>query len=37
MVSHIAYHLNVNEEIFISLTSKLITNFIDGFTLGIKS
>ena len=37
MVSHKNYHLNANEDFFISLTSKLITYFIDGFTLGMKS
>ena len=31
------HHLNVNEEFFISLTSKYITYFIDGFTLAMKS
>ena len=34
MVSHKNYHLNANEEYFISLTSKLITHFIDSFTSG---
>ena len=37
MVSHKKYHLNANEEYFISLTSILITYFIDGFTSGMKS
>ena len=32
MVNHKIYHLNANEEILISLTSKLLTT-IDGFTL----
>ena len=31
------YHLIANEEFYTSLTSKLITHFIDGFTLGKKS
>ena len=31
------YHLNANEECFISLSSKLITYFINNFTLGMKS
>jgi hypothetical protein len=37
MVSHIEYSLNANEAISISLTSKLITYFIDNFTLGMNS
>ena len=31
------YHLNANEEFYRSLTSKLITYFIDGFTSGMES
>ena len=31
------YHLIANEAFFISLTSKLVTYFIDGCTLGKKS
>ena len=38
MVSHINYKVfNDNEDLVIFLTSKLITCFIDGFTLGMKS
>ena len=37
MVSRKNYHLNPNEEIFIPLTSKLCTYFIDGFTSGMTS
>ena len=37
MVSHKNYHLDVNEDFFISLISKSITYFIDGFILGTKS
>ena len=36
MESHKNYHLNV-EELFISLTSKLITYFVDGFNSEMKS
>ena len=37
MVSHKNYNLNANEGFVIFLTSKLITCFIDGFTLKMKS
>ena len=37
MVSHTNYNLNANESFVISLTSQLITCFIDGFTLKMKS
>ena len=37
MVSHNNYHLNANEEFFISLTFKFITYFDDSFTSGMKS
>ena len=37
MVAQINYNLNANEDFVIILTSKLITCFIDGFTLGMKS
>lgn len=37
MVSINNYHLTANEEFFISLTSKLITYFIDSCTLEMKS
>jgi hypothetical protein len=37
MINHKIYHLNVDEEFLISLPSKLITYFIDGFTLGMIS
>ena len=36
MVSHINYNLSANEGFVIILTSKLITCFIDGFTLKMK-
>ena len=36
MVSHKFYHLSANEGLFIPLISKLITYFIDNFTLGMK-
>jgi hypothetical protein len=37
MVCDNNYHLTSNEEFFISLTSKLVTYFIDSCTLGMKS
>ena len=37
MVSHKNYNLSANEGFVIFLTSKLITCFIDGFTLKMKS
>ena len=37
MVSHKNYNLSANEDFVIFLTSKLITCFIDGFTLKMKS
>ena len=37
MVSHKNYVHNANEGLVISLTSMLITCFIDGFTLKMKS
>ena len=37
MVIHKNYNLNANEGFVIFLTSKLITCFIDGFTLKMKS
>ena len=37
MVSRKNYNLNANEGFIIFLTSKLITGFIDGFTLEMKS
>ena len=37
MVSHKIYHLNINEEFSVSWTSKLLTYFIDGFTLWMRS
>ena len=37
MVSHKNYHLIANEDVFVPLTSKWITDFIDNFTLGMKS
>ena len=37
MVSHKNYNLNANESFVIFFTSKLITCFIDGVTLKIKS
>ena len=37
MVSRKNYNLNANEGFVIFLTSKLITGFIDGFTLEMKS
>jgi hypothetical protein len=37
MVIHKNYNLNANEDFVIFLTSKLITCFIDNFTLGMKS
>ena len=37
MVSHKNYNLSANEDFVIFLTSKLITCFIGGFTLKMKS
>ena len=37
MVSHKNDNLNVNKDLVMFLTSKLITCFIDGFTSGMKS
>src|ERR1700738_1030297 len=37
MVSHENYNLNANEDFVIPLTSKLITCFIGGFILKMKS
>ena len=37
MVSHTNYHLSANMGFVIFLTSKLITCFIGGFTLKMKS
>ena len=37
MVSHKNYNLNANEAFLIIFTSRLITCFIDGFTLKMKS
>ena len=37
MVSHKNYNLGANEGFVIFLTSKIITNFIDGFTLKMES
>ena len=37
MVSHKNHNLDANEGFIIFLTSKLITHFIDGFTLKLKS
>ena len=37
MVSHKNYHLIANEDVFVPLTSKWITYFIDNFTSGMKS
>ena len=37
MVSHKNYNLNANKSFVLFLTSKLITSFIDGFTLKTKS
>ena len=37
MVGHKTYNLNANEDFVIFLTSKLITWFIGGFTLKMKS
>ena len=37
MVSHKNYNLSANEDFVKKITSKLITCFIDGFTLKMKS
>ena len=37
MVSHKNYHLNVDEDFVMFLTSKLIMFLVDGFTSGVKS
>ena len=37
MVSRKIYHLNINEEFSVSWTSKLLTYFIDGFILRMRS
>ena len=37
IVSHKNYNLKANEDFVMFMTSKLITCFIDGFTLGMKS
>ena len=37
VVSHNNHNLSANEDFVIFFTSKLITGFIDGFILGMKS
>lgn len=37
IISHKNYHFNLNDEFFISLTSKLMSSCTDCFTLGMKS